>query len=376
MRDKITLTNLKVLIVCPSYELNTTTRKALDDCQYLRDIGGNPTLYCFKDSLVEKEAERLALPRTFYRGLDRKKLNFLSYFLDIRKVLKDEWDVVHCYDLKFLWPLSFWLFYRLRLPLFFTFHEYSKNSLFGELQKILLKRVDNIFVFSEQTKSYFLDQFSYPQRRMKNSGFGIEKFNIDEKPTSVFYISTVLSNPQQIDNLRALLLSIISLKEQDEFKDIRLRVHSVKKIKDFYAYTEIKPLLESEALKDSIEISQECSRAKVLMDTNVFLSLSFDEPISDFEIACLEAHIQCIVPRTATRKEELKKYLGSEAQTYYFQDSRAIREGIEKSFRRSLDRKQQISIDSGHDFESYSEMIHSTYIKSVSKRLRLDSLRK
>ena len=73
MRENVISKHLKILLVCPGHQFGTVERRALLDCEYLRDIGGSPTLYCSKDSLLDMEADKISLPRLFSRGIKKNK---------------------------------------------------------------------------------------------------------------------------------------------------------------------------------------------------------------------------------------------------------------------------------------------------------------
>ncbi|MEX1098926.1 MAG: glycosyltransferase family 4 protein, partial [Bacteriovoracaceae bacterium] len=142
MRERVHVNDLTTLFICPSRDWKTLERKAIADCVYLRDSGGNPVLFCVKNSMLDQEAEKHDLPRIYYTGQKLKRLFDLRYVRDMRKILRENrFDIVHCYNLDFIWGLCFVLLSNRKIPLLLTFNhflDYTQKSLW---QRWLFSRV-------------------------------------------------------------------------------------------------------------------------------------------------------------------------------------------------------------------------------------------
>jgi hypothetical protein len=373
MRDKVTSKNLKILIVCPSQTFASVDQKAITDALYLRDIGGNPTLYCLKDSFIEREAENLSLTRILFRGVKSKRLLNISYFLDIRKVLKeDKWDVVHCYHRSSLWALCIWLFYKSETALFFSFNEFFKRNIPLFWAPFLLRRVDAVFTFGETVSKKFHQHFQYPIRKIINSGSGIE-FGI---PSNVkldnLCIGAFLNDESEMDNFRTLLFSLSGIKESLDETEIKVIINTFKPIKDFYLYSEIKKYSDSLGLTDSIEYI-EGSSDRFYKSINLFVSFSFHEPVNCQEIKALAIGLNVVAPRTAFRAEMTDRLNIKSLKTYYFQDARAFKEAVLTLLGNNLG--EPVVFEQNQELETYVDIIHSQYEIAFEARGRLGALK-
>ena len=125
MKERVHVNDLTTLFICPSTEWRTLERKAIADCLYLRDSGGNPILFCVKGSYVDREADKKDLPRIYYTGQKLDRLFDLRYIRDMSKILKENRsDIVHCYNLDFIWGLCFVLLSNPKVPLLLTFNHF------------------------------------------------------------------------------------------------------------------------------------------------------------------------------------------------------------------------------------------------------------
>jgi hypothetical protein len=373
MRDKVTTKNLKILIVCPSQTFTSIDQKAISDALYLRDIGGNPTLYCLKDSFIEREAEHLSLTRILFRGVKSKKLLNISYFLDIRKVLnEDNWDVVHCYHRSSLWALCLWLFYKSQTALFFSFNEFFKKNMPFFWAPFLLRRVDGVFTFGETVSQKFHQHFQYPIRKIINSGSGIELGIPTDIKLEYLSIGAFLNDESEMDNFRTLLFSLSGVYESLGGKEIKIIINTFKPIKDFYLYSEIKKFSDSLGLTDSIEYIEGPSDQFFKL-INLFVSFSFHEPVNCQEIKALSIGLNVVAPRTAFRAEMTDRLGIKSLKTYYFQDARAFKEAVLSLISRDV--REPVIFEQNQDLESYVEIIHSQYEIAFEARRRLGAPR-
>ncbi len=128
MKDRVRVSDLTTLFICPSLEWRTLERKAISDCLYMRDCGGNPILFCIKGSMVDLEAERLDLQRIYYTGQQLNRFFDFRYVRDMKKFLKENrFDIVHCYSLDFIWGVCFILMSNPKVPLLLTFNHFLKT---------------------------------------------------------------------------------------------------------------------------------------------------------------------------------------------------------------------------------------------------------
>jgi glycosyltransferase involved in cell wall biosynthesis len=373
MRDRVRSKNLKILLICPSNEYLSIHRKALKDCQYLRDIGGNPTLYCLKDSYVDKEANKHALPRLLFRGLAHSRFFKLSYFLDIRKVLKeDDWDIVHCYDFSFLWGVAFWLFGKTKIPLFLTSNQYLLGRNTNPFSHLLLRRVDSFFSFTNTSKNQTKFHFDLASKKMKMVGVGVEDYGSKQHKSEIHKIGCFIDKEDDFDNVRTLISAMTYFSKQS----LQLNIYTHKEIKDYYRYTEIKKYIEEIGASSILKFIINENSKESLEEIDLFVNISFSEPICDYEIQSLLRGIPTISPRTASRQEIILEFPGI-LKTYYFQDARELRLCI-SSYLEHLETERSLLISyrdkllAQQGLEVYAQEIQSSYEWAVAMRMRLN----
>lgn len=384
MREQILSKNLKVLIVCPSHAYSTIERRALADCEYLRDIGGSPTLYCVKDSTVDKEADQLSLPRIFSRGHKNKNILKLSNFFYLKKIINEgEYDLIHCYHLDSLWAVSFWLLSKPRIPLFLTFNRFIEKKVNGLVKGWLLKRVDKVLTFNKSTKDIALNGLEIPKHKIRVIGMGVETtYQYENKKEAERFISCFVSENSDLDNLRTILYSLgpLTKQVQDLGISLKLLVHSIKPIKDYYHYTEIAEKMNQLDLKSEVIFLPFESISQVIKRSDYFISTAFHEPFNDLEIQSLICRVPTIYPRTAARQNMLSEFTNI-SESYYFQDARELREAIlnlivnQDSYIESMNNHNDTLL-AIHGIDIYTEKVHSEYEVSVKKRLRFESVQK
>jgi hypothetical protein len=377
MRDKVRLEDLKILLICPSANYLSIHRKVIKDCQYFRDIGGNPTLYCLKDSEIDKEASKYALPRLLFSGLVNSRFIKLSYFLDIRKTLREgDWDIVHCYDLTFLWAASFWLFRKVNTALFVTTNQYFSGKSTNPLSRFLLKRVDFLLTFSrisiEQTRAYF----DLPLKKMQMIGLGIEDYNTEKSANYKQVIGCFLDTEKDFDNLKALISALSALNTQK----LKLNIYTHKVIKDYYRYSEVQRYINQIGAIQLVEFKLNENTKECLAEVELFVNISISEPLCDYEIQALLGGTPTISPRSASRQEILLEF-PEIIKTYYLQDSRELRLSISSYLDLGYDQKVHLysykeKLLEQQGLESYAQKIQNSYEWAVAKRKRLSDSRR
>lgn len=377
MRDKVCSRDLKVLIVCPSESYKSVDRKALADCQLLRDMGGNPNLYCIKGSTLDSKAEALDLPRILFSKSGNKKKRSLALSMDLRKTLMDDWDIVHCYHLNSLWPLAFFLFSKPRISLFLSLNQFFEESFSVRFFSWMLNRVDSIFTFTDCSAQRVVSFFEVPERKVKVTGIGImssshKNCSDIERESGANRVVTFLNDESEINNLKVLCSVLNSLSNQSGEKFL-LKVYTFKPIKDFYEYLDLKKSLNLNKEATSVEFSESEVISGPLSFGDCFVSLSFFEPITDLEMESLLSGVPVVFPRTAARQEVIKEY-ELNSSTYFSQDGRALREAISSSLKDKL--LVSTKLAQVHGDEAYISCIHNSYEVSVKKRIRFDQMRK
>ena len=78
MRERVKVSDLTTLFVCPSRNWGTIERRAIADSVFFRDLGGNSIIFCVKDSYIDFEAQLQDISTIYYTGTKVNKFFDLS----------------------------------------------------------------------------------------------------------------------------------------------------------------------------------------------------------------------------------------------------------------------------------------------------------
>ena len=74
MREKVIISDITSLHICPSSKWGTLEKKALNDCLYLRDCGANPIILCHEGSHLDFEAQKESIKCIYPSMIPLKKM--------------------------------------------------------------------------------------------------------------------------------------------------------------------------------------------------------------------------------------------------------------------------------------------------------------
>ena len=116
-----------ILYISLSYDWGSKERAILRDCVILKKNGRTPFLYCYKDSSIAREALNKGIapihPGKTFSGLFKWRMFFTLPGI----VRQTGIDLIHFYQIEFVWPLCFFLYRFIEIPLVLTqFSEINK----------------------------------------------------------------------------------------------------------------------------------------------------------------------------------------------------------------------------------------------------------
>ena len=376
MKERVHVNDLTTLFICPSTEWRTLERKAIADCLYLRDSGGNPILFCVKGSYVDREADKKDLPRIYYTGQKLDRLFDLRYIRDMSKILKENrFDIVHCYNLDFIWGLCFVLLSNPKVPLLLTFNHFLNYTQKSLWQRWLFRRVDLIITFSQTTKEIAQETLPVSLRKVKIAGGVIDILPRPERVEKlVKRLGTIVCGAEDYERVKVVIYALHALIPSTV--DLGIRVEFSLFMED--EQEEIKKALEE--LIVTLEMNEVVSFKPLLSEyspfkeVDVFVSTSFEEPFNDYEIMALLSHVPVIFPRTASRQSILLKYKWV-GESYYFEDARELKSKLlkllinEQVYLNELQESHE-QIKDLHGIEAYAQRVSGFYERLYAKRLR------
>lgn len=378
MKERVRVNDLTTLFICPSRGWRTLERKALADCLYLRDCGGNPILFCLKNSALDKEAEKHDLQRIYYTGQKLSRLFDLRYALDMKKILKENrFDIVHCYNLDFIWGVCFVLLSNPKVPLLLTFNHFLDSEQKSLWQRWLFRRVDLVVTFSQSTKEIAQETLPVSLRKIKIAGGGIEpaaKRLRDE--SQVKRIGCIIASKEDYENLKVVVHALHALLPQTVDLGIKLEFNiyqalgTGKKKKE----AELRGLIKDLGLEDLVAFKKGEEPQTVFKETDIFVGTSFEEPFNDFELMAVLSRVPVVFPRTASRQSILFQYKWV-GESYHFEDARELKVKLLKLlingqvYLNELQDSHQEILDL-HGIEAYFQRVSGFYERLYAKRIR------
>jgi hypothetical protein len=313
MRSHTHLSDFKILYICPSMNWGTLQRRMIQDAIYLRDSGVNIHLFCLKNSPISDEAIRESLEVHYHVKPALNHWFDYSYYRTLKKLIEDyNYDIVHVYGLKYVWPVCLLLNKKPLTPLLLTINTFLKRKFKTFFNRMLFSRVDKVITFDDLLKDVILSFLPVKKNRIQVLGTGIDKTpisaekdneNIDAKWKVGCYV------PKTIDSIKEVIPVFHSIRTlfetQDENNQLVNNIELVLFTDGFWNQAtlnkELRGLIMDMGLENFIRLENKLMPLKNLEMLDVLIGLEYGEPIYDYEINALSHNIPIISPRTSSR---------------------------------------------------------------------------
>lgn len=378
MKERVILKDFTVLLLCPSHKWSTIERRVLFDSTFLRNMGCNPIILCFKGSQLDIEAEKEDIPRFF---ISSKMSHLLGgkFFMELRRLILDQrFDIIHAYGLFSMWFATIILGNRRQTPLFLSFNQNNFKLPPSYISKWLLKRVDYIFTFSKEIEDFVRENFPIPPKKLRNLGAGIEVHSEHKPNEEKTIVGCVVNNLSELRTLHFPIRTFRLLKtsqDEEKFKNVELYIFLGPRLYKKERAKNVLTELDYEFYKGDIHLLSLRNKESLLKDVDVFFGTAFDEPLNDFELASLLNKIPVLFPRTAMRQNLVENFPGI-GESYFKGDSREARVKLLKllvniqKYRKKLE-VYYPEIFNGHGLDYYAERLQQFYEMAFAKRLRI-----
>lgn len=382
MIEKVSINDFTVLLVCPSTKWSSIERRAIFDCTYLRNIGANPVLLCYKNTQIDFEAEREDITRMYIK---RKKINphiNLNFITKLRGLIKENrFDIIHCYQLGHLWPLALLMKSNLKIPLIFTFNQNINTIYHNNFSRWLLRRVDTIFTLSVEIQDFVKDVFYIAPGKIKNIGCGLDLVKKDHEHQKKFHLGCVIDNINELRRLKYIVKVFRLLKSHsgENISDLEFSIFLGPRI---YQKDEAKKVLtdiDYEFYEGDIMLYSLESKRHELKNLDLLIGIAFDEPINDYELISLINEIPVLFPRTAMRQSLMQRFANI-GESYFEGDVREAKTKITKivegypKYQKAL-RSYSEEIHATHGVEVYADKLRASYEGHYAKRRRFANIK-
>lgn len=370
-----------ILYVCLGSKWGTRERMALKDCLIARETGHNVFLYCLRDSIVNVKAKSLGIDCLYHTG--SLSLNFLKWHrlnAFVQYLTKLNISLVHCYDISFLWPVSFYLKRRPKISLVFTFNHEIKKFYKKFWHRNLIRRIDQVFLPIKEMADGVHGHLEVPIRKFEYTGLGVGSKNKSEgkdKSTGAWFIGcSVGGHEKSINFLKPAISAVSSLNTKSSLsKKVKLLIYSEVEWDKFLLMDNVKEFIAEVGAKDHIFLEFTNDLTQSCHQVDAWLGLDTKVPIEDLLVNALLTGTPSLAPRTYATKELFRKR-GRLGETYKSGDAREIREKIEKVFNFYPEYLQRINknrdeLISDFGLEFYKNQVLMGYQKILTKRERL-----
>lgn len=368
-----------ILYICPTQSSGTRERMILRDSLLLREIGHNVFVYCLKDSFIDNECRKNGIDCLYHEGSEH--VSFLQWYKlrKLRSYLKRlDINIVHCYELNYIWPLAFFLRNRNLTPLFFTLNhdvdKFYKQFWF----KPLISRLDLVFLPVREMIESIHGHLDIPLRKIYFSGLGlkqVEFHSVKKKLDENVWNLACWINDHEVDEdeLIVCLESLWALNMKSSVEKIcHLHIYSNQALEDRPLFQKLDEKIKEFKLENNIHIHKNASVYDINAD--IWISYNSKIPMEDYSLVAMLKGIPAITPRNATT-QELRRIHGGVTETYKAGDSRELRSLIEKvisdypKYLKSCEKSgEELWLEHGE--EGYKYNLFKIYEKHLNKRRR------
>jgi glycosyltransferase involved in cell wall biosynthesis len=234
-----------------------------------------------------------------------------------------------------------------------------------------------VLTFSNGIRNHAIQYLPTPARKVHNVGIGLEyikKLESLEKNTKT--IATIVTHRKHEDNLKTFIYCVHAMVNDHHLldRDLIFKVYSDQNLETLLDMQKINTLIKDLELEAHIKFETLANIYDAISNLDIFISLDFNEPFSDFEILAGLKEKPSILPRTAGRTNYTSEFPHI-AQTYYFQDARELKTKVIDLLTHEKD--YIVAMHSLHGklvenfgLDSYIERLHGQYIRLHVQRVR------
>lgn len=390
-KNKVILSDIKILVVVLSEHFSTIEKRALEDCLMHRDSGMQVKLFCLKKSLIGDWAQKSDIDIIYSNKKAAKREIDFKLLSEISKIVEDfDFDIVHLYSLKHFPVVSVALRRNTLTSLIITTNEaligYKKNLLY----RLLFRRVDSIFCFTERQRDLLCERLPVHQRKFHLIGMGIDinlenikkiKTNEDEIIIGTF----VSPDTQDLSGLKVYLDAIVSLglaveRENSKGKKIKFSLASFLPWREHPMQKALMNELQLRNLDYIVSLDHIADLKRWVNELDLYVNHSLFQAIDYVEIFAQLLNVAVLYPRNGTHANYGLVDQGLIGESYAIGDARELRTKLLKllddaPIYQQQFRKMSKSIQEMHTVEGYLAQLTFHYEKLITQRARLSALK-
>lgn len=371
-----------------SYRWGTEERTIIKDCLMASKAGAKVYLYTYKDSVLDERAKDFNIECLYHQGKFVTKVFKWHKLRKLKNLLAElQVNVVHCYDIKVLWPLCLYMRSMPLVPLVFTLSGDLKKYYRSFWYRPLISRVDQVLLPMSELVENVWGHMGIPPRKIDFVGLGLNtlkrsEYAEGERPPFRFtnkrwYIGTNLNgietNTHFLDTVFHSFRVMIE-KGLDE-KNYTFALCNERNWSECVLTSELRRQVKDWGLEEHVAFVDQRDVATHQLDVDLWLGLERREELEDYAVQALINGRPIVVPRSASSMEVMRSF-GVVGETYMAGDSREIREKCEtilrnySTYEKNLHKSHQALMES-YGSESYKDSLSKIYEKLLNRRRRL-----
>lgn len=381
---------MNILFICPSEYWSTIERTALRDCKLLKQQGHQAYLYCLQDSFLDIKAREAGLKIIPHHGklstsvIRWKKLAHLSNLIQDFNI-----QIVQCYDIHMLWPVSYFLRNKPLIPLIFS-HNVEVQKIYRQMwYRPLISRIDVTLIPNREMLEGVVGSLGMAAHKIENCGLGVGEEKLGQRLTENSEYGHFLENFQDhwlfacyvgahetsIGFLQPIFEALKVLNQlRPQGKACKLVLISDKPWDQTLIYPELRTELIDAELDQDVLFESKTSVIRLQQWIDLWIGLRSYEAIEDYTVTALLGGVPVVLTRSTTSVEllRLNQALG---RTYKKNDSRELRTKILEILE-NMERNQK-QIQNSYEklkelfgIETYRDQLLNIFQKSLQKRAR------
>ena len=317
-----------ILYISLSHSWGSKERAILRDGVILKKNGKNPFLYCYKDSLIAREAanEEIALihPGKIFSGLFKWRMFFALPGI----VRQFNIDLIHFYQIEFVWPLCFFLYRFIEIPLVLTqFSEINKfyTSIF---YRTLIYRVDMFICPFVGLKQNLVSHLMVRSRKIFYCGMAPlfsnvldNSKNISVKKKNDFCIGVAFNGDKDEEHHIRTLFQALAVFNKKMDQSVYLELISKNSWEENTLYRFYREISWEHQVGDWISFEKNDALFENPSHFDLWLELPHGEDLEDCSLWAVLGGTPILVPRTASSMDIFESY-GRVGECYKSSDGR------------------------------------------------------
>lgn len=364
----------------------TEERTILKDCIIAKDAGAKVYLYTYKDSVLDWRAKEHGIECLYHQGKFVTKVFKWHKLRKLQDLMNElSVNVVHCYDIKVLWPLCLFMRTMPLTPLVFTLTVELKKYYRDFWYKPLSERVDQILLPMSEMVENVWGHLGIPPRKIEFVGLGLSPYrgeDIQYSPPFRFdkerwYIGSNLNGIETNTHFLDTVFHAfrVMMEKGLEDRNYTFALCNERNWSECVLTSELRRQVKDWGLEEHVAFVDETNVAKHQAYVDLWLGLTRREDLEDYAIQSLMGGKPVCVPRTAFSMEVLRSF-GIVGETYKKGDSRELREKCEtilrnlSTYEKNLHKAHQ-SLSEAYGDQVYKDSMLKMYQKVLSRRHRL-----